>query len=174
MFDGLPKFAWCKLCQPMWELRGLIPSPHLLVLATSERFLSAGGTFRAILASESHWLQPVLVLSVHWWPAPAGVGRVLHITFGHWMHNYMVTLQVTSPWLVCEEALRYHVHHEALELFVKYSGWDHGFSPKPWVYESEHKLTHVFSMLKFPCTKSGVGLWKTSFLVCPTRMGGPS
>jgi len=34
------------------------------------------GGFRAILASESHWLQRVLVLSVHWWPAPAGVGRV--------------------------------------------------------------------------------------------------
>ena len=55
----------------------VIPSPHLLVLATSERFLPAGGTFRAILANESHWLQPVLVLSVHWWPAPTGVGRVL-------------------------------------------------------------------------------------------------
>ena len=41
----------------------LIHSPHLLVLATSEQFLPAGGTFRAILASESHWLQPVLVLS---------------------------------------------------------------------------------------------------------------
>jgi hypothetical protein len=40
----------------------LIPSPHLLVLATSERFLPAWGTFRAILPSESHWLQPVLVL----------------------------------------------------------------------------------------------------------------
>ena len=25
-----------------------------------------GHTFRAILASESHWLQPVLILSVHW------------------------------------------------------------------------------------------------------------
>jgi hypothetical protein len=36
-----------------------------------------GGTFRAILASESHWLQPWLVLSDHWWPTPAGVGRVL-------------------------------------------------------------------------------------------------
>ena len=33
---------------------GLIPSAHLLVLATSERFLSVGSTFRAILASESH------------------------------------------------------------------------------------------------------------------------
>jgi hypothetical protein len=50
----------------------LIPSPHLLVLATSERFLATSrGTFRTILASESHWLQPVMVLSVHWWPAPS-------------------------------------------------------------------------------------------------------
>jgi hypothetical protein len=31
-------------------------------------------------------------------------------------------LRDQGPWLVCEVALRYHVHHEALELFVKYSG----------------------------------------------------
>jgi hypothetical protein len=43
----------------------LIHSPHLLVRATSERFLPTWGTFRAILASESHWLQLVLVFSVH-------------------------------------------------------------------------------------------------------------
>ena len=49
----------------------------MLVMATSEQFLQAGGTLRAILASESHWLQPLMVFSVHWWPAPAGVGRVL-------------------------------------------------------------------------------------------------
>ena len=55
----------------------LIPSPHMLVLVINERFLPARGIFRAILASESHWLQPVLVLSVHWWPTPIGVGRVL-------------------------------------------------------------------------------------------------
>jgi hypothetical protein len=54
----------------------LIPSPHLLVLATNERSLPAGGNFRAILATESRWLQPVLVLSVQWWPAPTSVGRV--------------------------------------------------------------------------------------------------
>ena len=55
----------------------LIPSPNLLVLATSERFLPARGTFKAILASGSHWLQPVLVLFVHWWLALASVGRAL-------------------------------------------------------------------------------------------------
>jgi hypothetical protein len=47
-----------------------------------ERFLPAWDTFRAILTSESHWLQPVLVLSVHWWPAPADVGSVL-VQSGH-------------------------------------------------------------------------------------------
>jgi hypothetical protein len=36
-----------------------------MVLATNERFLPAWDTFRAILASERQWLQPMLVLSVH-------------------------------------------------------------------------------------------------------------
>ena len=53
--------------------RYLIPSSHMLVLATNEQFLPAWSIFRAILASESHWLQPMLILSVHWWPAPARV-----------------------------------------------------------------------------------------------------
>ena len=55
----------------------LIAHPHLLVRATSERFLSIGGTFGVGLASESHWLQLVLVLTVHWWPTPISVGGLL-------------------------------------------------------------------------------------------------
>ena len=51
-----------------------IAHPHLLMRATSERFLPAGATFRVGLASENHWLQQVLVLTVHWWPAPVSVG----------------------------------------------------------------------------------------------------
>ena len=57
----------------------IIPSPHLLVLATNERFPPARGTFIKSYFSQwepPEWLQPVLVLSVHWWPAWAGVGRV--------------------------------------------------------------------------------------------------
>ena len=42
----------------------IIAHPHLLVRATSERFLPTWATFRAGLASENHWLQPVLVLTV--------------------------------------------------------------------------------------------------------------
>ena len=49
-----------------------------MVRATSERFLQAGTIFGVGLAGESHWLQLVLVLTVHLWPAPVGVGGLLH------------------------------------------------------------------------------------------------
>jgi hypothetical protein len=52
----------------------LIRSPNLLVWATSEGLLPAGGTFIAILASKSHWLQPVLILPVHGGPTLISVG----------------------------------------------------------------------------------------------------
>jgi hypothetical protein len=68
-------------------------SPHMLVRATSEGFLPARGTFRVILASESHWLQPVLVLSIHWWPPPTGVGRV-------WVHGTLAAMSTTLHILV--------------------------------------------------------------------------
>jgi hypothetical protein len=55
------------------------------VRATSERFLPTGGTFRASLASESHWLQPMLVLSIHWLPTPVSVGAYkCAIRVAHW------------------------------------------------------------------------------------------
>ena len=47
-----------------------------MVWATNEQFLPARVTFRAYLASESYWFQPVLVLTVHWWSAPVSVGGV--------------------------------------------------------------------------------------------------
>jgi hypothetical protein len=50
---------------------------HLLVRATSEQFLPAEATFRVGLASDSQWLQPMLVLAVHWWPTPVIVGGLL-------------------------------------------------------------------------------------------------
>ena len=52
--------AWCK--QP------LIAHPHILVQATSERILLAGATFSPGSATERHWLKPMLVLTVRWWP----------------------------------------------------------------------------------------------------------
>jgi hypothetical protein len=60
-----------KTCICKCHIYILIPSPHMLVANMSERFLQARGTFRAILAIESHWLQPVLVLFVRWWSAPS-------------------------------------------------------------------------------------------------------
>ena len=34
-------------------------------------------TFRTDLANESHWLQPVLVLTIRWWSALVSVGGLL-------------------------------------------------------------------------------------------------
>lgn len=50
-----------------------IAHPHLLVWAINERFLPVGTTSRIGLANESHSLQLVLVLNVHWWPALVSV-----------------------------------------------------------------------------------------------------
>ena len=61
--------------------------------------------------------------------------------------------------------------HEALELFVKWSIWNHGFNPKSRVYENEHKVTQVFTMLKLPYTKSSDGLLETSFIVLSYKDG---
>jgi hypothetical protein len=38
---------------------------RLYSVATNERFLPAWDTFRVNLTSDNHWLQPMLVLSVH-------------------------------------------------------------------------------------------------------------
>ena len=54
-----------------------IARPHLLVRATTERFPPARATFRSVLASESHWLQPLLVLTVRWWPDTTKCGLAI-------------------------------------------------------------------------------------------------
>ena len=61
-----------------------------------------------------------------------------------------------------------------MELLIKYSWWNHGFSPKSWIYENSHNVTQVFSMFKLSYTTSGVMLSNTGFLACPTRLGGPT
>ena len=52
----------------------LLAHLHSLVWGTSEQFLLARATLKIGLVSESHWMQPMLVLTVHWWPAPVRVG----------------------------------------------------------------------------------------------------
>ena len=58
--------------------QSLIAHPHILVRATIEQFLPARISFRVGFASESFWLQPVPVLTVHWWfyTQPVCVGRL--------------------------------------------------------------------------------------------------
>ena len=45
-----------------------------MVRVTIERFPPARATFRSVLASESHWLQPLLVLTVRWWSGTSKCG----------------------------------------------------------------------------------------------------
>ena len=45
--------------------------------APSERFLLAEGIFIVGLASENHWLQPMMVLTLHLWPTLVSVGGLL-------------------------------------------------------------------------------------------------
>ena len=60
----------------IWDNQ-LIAHPHLLVRATNVWVFSARANFRVGLANESHWLQPMLVFTVHWWPAPLSVSGLL-------------------------------------------------------------------------------------------------
>ena len=63
--------------------------PHLLVRAISEWLLPTGATFRACLASEIHWLQLMLTLTVHWWPASVSVGGLIDIQLvTHFQHTH--------------------------------------------------------------------------------------
>ena len=70
-FAGTISYNYTRSLQPRAQL---IAHPHLLVRATSERFPKARATFRSVLASESHWLQPLLVLTVRWWPNTSKCG----------------------------------------------------------------------------------------------------
>ena len=68
---------WVAILQSTFFCPLIYCHSHLLVPPTSEGFLPVGAAFRVDVASESHCLQPVLVLTVHWWPAPISVGGLL-------------------------------------------------------------------------------------------------
>ena len=51
-----------------------------MVRATVNDSYHRGATFKVSSSSESHWLQPMLVFTVRWWPAPICVGGLLVIS----------------------------------------------------------------------------------------------
>ena len=73
----------------------IIHSTHLMVHATNERSLSTRGTFRTSLTSESHWLQLVLVLFVHWWSTPISVGGLWVVSSQNTIKNRCCDLEKT-------------------------------------------------------------------------------
>jgi hypothetical protein len=95
------------------------PSSHLLVQSTSDQFLPAwatfrtGTTFKAGLASESHWMQPMLVLTVDWCHAIVSHAIVhLRLTQSMWhtiIYNTELEIELTALKLILFEVrLRNH------------------------------------------------------------------
>ena len=128
------------ICQVPWRL---IAHQHLLVHATSEWFLLAWATFRDGLASESHWLHPVLVHIVHWWPAPVSVGGLrepldkhpnLQHLFCRWFHrdyfyNFWANGTCHYQWMI------FFSFYLFIYLFSKWSLWEGGLaSSYGWQY----------------------------------------
>ena len=60
----------------VWSVTHLIPSPHMLVLATNERRVPSLGCNQWVSLVKIAPKVPLLVGIVHWWPALARVGRV--------------------------------------------------------------------------------------------------
>ena len=77
--DKVYGWWYMALCSVTLLVRTIIVRPHLLVRVTSERFPPARVTFRSVLANESHWLQPLLVLTVRWWPDTNKCGRAIRV-----------------------------------------------------------------------------------------------
>jgi hypothetical protein len=95
------------------------------------------------------------------------IATIMYLTYSKLVIEVCIVDDVQLP----SQCLR---NHNPIELFVEQSRWYHGFSPRLWVYEISYKVTQVFLMLRLPCAKSGVGLSETNFLVCFSRMDGPS
>ena len=66
----------CKLV--CWDEFNIIARPHFLVRATINWFPPARATFRSVLSNERQWLQPLLVLTVRWWPDTSKCGRAIN------------------------------------------------------------------------------------------------
>ena len=64
-------------------------------LTISKRILPARAIFRVGSATESYWLQRMLVLTVHWWPAPVCVGGLLATCWMDFGIGIRVTLDYT-------------------------------------------------------------------------------
>ena len=107
-------------------IRQLIAHPYILVQVTNERFLPARATFKPGSATESHWLQSVLVLTIHWWPAPVCVGglhirkRVVAAPTGCHM-RYMKSRGCAISWKIKYSQGNFHQH----VIYLKWSNIEH-------------------------------------------------
>ena len=90
----------------------------LLVWATSERFPPARATFRSVLANKSQQLQPLLVLTVRWWPGTSKYGWAIRDGRGVGLFKNGSTLLTSKTGFAYENPkvfsfLPIHHHHHA-------------------------------------------------------------
>ena len=71
------KIRQMKIWMYLNDYMHIIVHPHILVRATSEQFPPARVTFRSVSAKESHWLQPLLVLTICWCPDTSKCGHAI-------------------------------------------------------------------------------------------------
>ena len=98
--------------------------------ATSEWFLPTVATFSPGSTSESHWLQPVLVLIVHWWPARVCVGGLLDtMKFSPWTTSQILYQSMDGcevlKWLQC---LHFRLRFPRISIYILWAlvlthGW---------------------------------------------------
>ena len=58
-------------------------------------------TFRSVVASGSHWLQPLLVLTIRWWHALVSVGI--------WAYNSEISTTHCPP-IVTKHVAKYYIY----------------------------------------------------------------
>ena len=105
-------------CSILIVKHGIIANPHLLVRATSERFPPARATFRSVLANKSQQLQPLLVLTVRWWPGTSKYGWAIRDGRGVGLFKNGSTLLTSKTGFAYENPkvfsfLPIHHHHHA-------------------------------------------------------------
>ena len=138
-----------------------------MVWATNERFLPVGFTFGFDLACERCWLQPVVVLTVRWWPTPVSVGGLLanpNRGCSHSSHNVFGG----------HVNILFNVEVEIITMLIKwsYSSPQTSPPPTPRVHTHTNTLWHVepaMVIIYWACNQSllktclfGIRFWRPS------------
>ena len=127
-------------------------SPSTLTCAghyCSERSLPAWATFKVGLASESYWMEPMLVLDIHWWPAPVSVDGLL-VTVSFLMDTfffYSIQSKHCDSWsITCSFLVNIHDIVELCFIFIMVCPTLHTSQIPFWISFSHHMFLAMISL----------------------------